>query len=271
MVRALTVFACVSLAGAARIFGGVNDDPVAQLEAARQEPNARARRSAVRKVAKIGKDLDDAALEPLVQFLLDDDDGDVRRAAAGGLGRMGYAKIGKTGAEALGACLSEDSHAPARRDCAFNFGRIGQYTESLPLLSEGMADEDAEVRRESAVSVGKVAFKAGNEHVADQIEIIAQLLANDPDPSVRREAAVALGVVKNPYTAQYLEALIEAAETDEDTSVRREAVKSMIYLHGDKDAVALAGEALKRIATDNDEEEVRTAAENIRKRMKLDE
>jgi len=269
MVRLLSLLACASLAGAARVFKDYDEDPLVELESARDEPNARARRSAVRKVAKIGKDLPAAAVEPLIQFLLDDDDGDVRRAAAGGLGRMGYDKIQDAGAEALAACLKDDSHAPARRDCAFNFGRIGEYTASLPVLATGMEDDDPEVRRESAVSVGKVAFKAGNEHVANEVPIIANLLANDVDISVRREAAVALGVVKNPYTAQYLPALIEAAQNDPAKSVRREAVKSMIYLHGDNDAVAKAAEVLNLISENDEEEEVREAAVNIKKRMKV--
>lgn len=271
MVRLVALVAVVAFSRAARVLkvDTADDDPVSQLEAAREETNPRARRSAVRKVAKIGKDLPDDAVEPLMQFLLDDDDGDVRRAAAGGLGRMGFEKIGVAGAEALGQCLQDDTHAPARRDCAFNFGRIGEYKASLPILADAMADDDAEVRRESAVSVGKVAFKSGNEHVSDQVPILAELLANDEDVSVRREAAVALGVVKNPHTAQYLSALAEAAQNDSATSVRREAVKAMIYLHGDKDAVAKAGEILQKIAADDSEEEVRTAAENIMKRMKL--
>merc|ERR1719265_2232991 len=118
--------------------------------------NARERRSAMRKVAKSEPSIADT-LDAIIEVLKEDEDGDVRRAAAGALGRMGEG-IGTKGTDALLDCIANDKHAPARRDCAFAFGRLEEFTGSVDALIAAADDPDAEVRRESIVALGKIAF-----------------------------------------------------------------------------------------------------------------
>lgn len=172
--------------------------------------------------------------------------------------------------DALLDCLANDKHAPARRDCAFAFGRLKEFTGSVDALTTAVEDTDAEVRRESIVALGKIAFGSGNEVVLSSVPKIVKALESDPDVTVRREAAVALGVMKCPVTCDHLDDLSKAAKNDKDLSVRREACRSMIYVLGDSDAVAKAAEVLKEVSQDDPEEEVREAAANILKRMKVD-
>jgi len=233
--------------------------------------NPRERRSVMRKLAKRHEELNADDVASIVAIVGGDESGDVRRAAAGALGRMGVDKIGTAGLDALKDCLSGDKHAPARRDCSFQFGRLGEYAGSVESLKKAMGDENPEVRRESVVSLGKIAFKSGTAVVEGAVAQIAEAMQNDDDVSVRREAAVAIGVMKNPVTSGQLDDLIEVAEkADEHLSVRREAIRAMIYLQGDSAAVAKAGDALKKIVEDEDApQEVQDAAKAILKRLRI--
>jgi HEAT repeat protein len=269
MVRLVTMLAfAAALGNGARISKLDDIDPVEVLKSIKSMENPRERRSAMRKVAKSDPSISDT-LDAIVEVLQEDEDGDVRRAAAGALGRMGEG-IGTKGTDALLECLAKDEYAPTRRDCAFAFGRLKEFTGSVDALSTAVGDSDAEVRRESIVSLGKIAFGSGNSAVASSVPKIVGALQSDADVSVRREAAVALGVMKCPITCENLPALSKAAKEDTVLSVRREACRAMIYVLGDSAAEAKAAEVLHEVAETDSEEEVREAAANILKRMKID-
>jgi HEAT repeat protein len=278
MARLVLFGACLCIVDAARVDREIShlnnwddDDIVQRIAAVTGVDDFRERRGLLRKIAKdLAKmdDVPDGVVTKIISIMENDSHGDVRRAAAGGLGRMGE-QIGEGGFAALEKCLKRDDHGPARRDCAFQFGRLGGYVGSVPTLIEAMEDDDAEVRRESIVAIGKVAFKSGNDAVSDAVPGIEKALQSDVEDTVRREAAVALGVIKNPYTAQALPTLATAAKSDSSMSVRRESVRAMIYLLGDEAAVQKAASILKEVSENDENEEVQTAAKNILKRMKL--
>jgi len=244
------------------------ETPTEQLEALASMDDARGRRSLMRKIAKSGA-LTSDNIAKIVEVLMNDPDGDVRRAAAGALGRAGQEKIGGKGTDALLNCLQNDAHDAARRDCAFQFGRLKEFSDSVPMLIKAVEDKNAEVRRESIVSLGKIAFGSGNEVVMESVPLIAAALKADDDDGVRREAAVALGVMKNPVTSGNLAGLIYAAKNDKSKSVRIEGVRAMIYLIGDNEAVQKAAVALKEISAEDTDADVQAAATNMLKRMRV--
>ncbi len=166
------------------------------------------RKDAYAALLEISKD----GVEPLL-FLLNNQDTAVRRACAELLGEAGDARAANF---LLPLLKDEDGHT--RSAAAFALGRL-QVEKSAASMLELLRDEYQDVQE---VAVKAIAILPG---VREELDLKA--LAQDPDPSFRRNIAFLSGLL-GKGNAAVLEGLLK----DEDPVVRTAAV----------DSIAMAGE-----------------------------
>ncbi|HMF12504.1 MAG TPA: HEAT repeat domain-containing protein, partial [Gemmataceae bacterium] len=165
---------------------------------------------------------------------LENDSSSARRAAAFALGKLGTATYTHQGTKPLVDRLGEkEREAEVRDAAAYALGELGlslrkyrresdtAWTASSGALLQAVGhDKDARVRRSAAYGIGgfgKTAAAARNS---------LRTALQDEAPSVRQNAAWALGQLGNEEAAETLRALSQAF-TDADAQVRRDAAAAV--------------------------------------------
>ncbi|MCB1859611.1 MAG: HEAT repeat domain-containing protein [Gammaproteobacteria bacterium] len=128
----------------------------------------------------------------------------------------------------------------------------GVSLSASPIIAEGqggdeLTDEDGKVR-------GKALLRLANQGAtADSLETVIGALKRDPDPMVRNQAAMALGIMGD---SQALPALISAMTDDPHLTVRIQATQAVGQIGGEM-AIRALGEVL--IYGDNKRQRIITA------------
>lgn len=152
------------------------------LLAALRDPDAGVRRHAAWALGMIGADALGPERSPLATLLFDVDPA-VREAAAMALGLTGDTQ---TGIELLLERLQEPgTPADSKRLAAASLGGM-EARSAVTGLTRLLADQDARVRRWAIAALGEIADEQA-------VKPLGMLLAKDPDPGVRLEAAFRLG------------------------------------------------------------------------------
>ena len=183
-----------------------------------------------------------AAVGPLLDVILYDDNDSVRRAAANTLN-----EIFPDGA--LGHLLDTltDEDPTARRAAARALGSLGNRSALHPLADVALYDGDETVRRAAAEALVKL-------DRARATEILIQALA-DEDSTVRRAAAQALGSLGNRSA---LHPLADVALYDGDETVRQTAAEALAKLDR-----ARAAEILIQALADEETDSRQAASEAL--------
>ena len=183
------------------------------------------------------------AVGPLTPFLKDADPA-VRAAAADALGRVGGAAASAV-TELLP--LVKDADRGVRQAAVFALGRIDPDEKgpaAEALLAVLKADPDPDMRREAVVSLGLL-----GERSSDVVLAVAAILA---DKHADLRATAALTLAKFGSTARAAEpALMKAVQSDPDKAVRLNAVRTVFASYG-ADAVKLVPAFAERLAKDSD-------------------
>lgn len=125
---------------------------------------------------------DDPAGVPVLRAGLEDTDACVRRASARLLGSTRH----PSAADALVGAL-QSANATTRQLAAVGLG-YAERTETVDPLLGVLRDREASVRAAAAWALGSIEDRRA-------VEPLTRLLAEDPDPRVRRAAAEALGQI----------------------------------------------------------------------------
>ncbi len=118
----------------------------------------------------------------------------------------------------LALLLFEDEDPLIRRIAAIALGKL-RLPEAKAALKAALSDEDTQVRRRAIQGLGKAWGK-------EAVEPLSVALAEDPDPGVRRQAALSLGRIFSGAAYQVL----DAARFDTDVSVRRAVLAGLARL-----------------------------------------
>lgn len=126
------------------------------------------------------QDIEDADVVPVLASALSDDDTCVRRMAARLFGRVNHPS-------AVGALITRlrDREDKTRQMAAVALGYLESH-ETVDALLGVLDDAVAAVRAAATWALGAIEDERA-------IDALTDLLTNDPDPSVRRQAAWALG------------------------------------------------------------------------------
>ncbi len=145
--------------------------------------------------------------------VLDDDQPELRMAAATGLGRVGDPSVTKALVDRL-----EDTDPRVRARSATACGRIGdpRSVEALEALLK--RDGNVEARKAAAEALGAI----GNE---GSLEVLLEA-ADDPDDTVRRVIADSLGEFGSVRPVETLVGYLE----DDHEAIRRTAMFSMVEI-----------------------------------------
>jgi len=156
------------------------------------------------------------AVPLLRQALKNDKDPLVRRACAAALARIGPPAIEAVGdlvASFRGGGYGETEDMPSA-EAALAVAKIDPAGKAwLPIVEAGLGDKSAD-RRTRAVRIVTMLREAGRPAMSRMIQA-----ANDPSPSVRYEAATAIGLAHTD-TAVVVPVLLKAALKDENNNVR---------------------------------------------------
>ena len=192
-------------------------EAVPALVEALRDPDAGVRRNAAWALGMIGEDAVGPDRSPIASLLFDPDPG-VREAAAMALGLTGDTQAG---IELLLERMSEPgTPGDSKRLAANALGGMEART-AVPVLTKLLADRDAHVRRWAVAAMGEI---ADPETVAP----LSQVLAKDPDPGVRVEAAFRLG----KFGGEAARPALAAALKDANADVRRLAEAALKELAG---------------------------------------
>ena len=151
------------------------------------------------------------AVDPEVLAGLSADDARARIRAVQELGRTGE----ESAVLVLEGVISKDDNPMVRGQAAAALAKIGGE-RALPALQAALGDRDQSVRIQAV---------RGLERIGDEssVRILGELLLNDADRRVRRNAAWSLGRLKGELAKSYL----EAASRDPDSAVRRSANQTL--------------------------------------------
>jgi HEAT repeat protein len=172
---------------------------LAQLGKALKDEDAEVRAAAASNYGRLGPKAKDSVSNLIVA--IKDEDAKVREAAA-----STFYFIGPSGEEAIPALLEAMRHDKVenvRSNAALSLAKVGG--QAIPHLVAALKDEDAEVRRLAAWSLG--------EHDPKRKELIPALQAasKDEDPNVREYALSSMEIIdsENPEVFQALLAGLE--------------------------------------------------------------
>ena len=171
------------------------------LRAALQDEEADVRRAAAMALARLG---DEVAVDALIGALVDPDPG-VRRDAIYGLGDIEDPRSVQPLIGLLG-----DTDADIRRAAAWALGEL-EDPQAVGPLTALLQDEDAQVRRDAIQALGEIEDPSALDSIASAL--------NDSSAEVRRHAVWALGEFEDPATLD----LLVGAFNDDDAEVRRYA------------------------------------------------
>jgi HEAT repeat protein len=174
---------------------------------------AEVRRSAADALNEIGPEARAAA--PVLIEALKDQDPMVRDVAITALGALGP-KAASIGTPALAAMLPTEHRLRAVKALR-NYRAAAK--DAIPELTKALGDPSAEVRWETAETLGDMGAAAGEAGPA-----LSRLL-KDPEEIVRAHAAEALWEI-GPASPEVVKALVEAVR-DPSEEVRKEALKAL--------------------------------------------
>jgi HEAT repeat protein len=158
---------------------------------------------------------------PTIAEAMTDADASVRAEAAAALREIDYQADGRPPDPMAFYFLRKalaDSSPSVKREAALTMAAYGRKGEALWVLWEMGHSNDSAIRREAAVAYGVLGDRV---LVRELVEML-----DDADPGVRREAAAALG---NLPTKQSMEALLATLE-DDNPSVREQAANSLALM-----------------------------------------
>ena len=127
-------------------------------------------------------------------------------------------KPNATSAEVLAVLLSQDEDSVIRRIAAIGLGKL-RVPEAKEALIAALSDEDSLVRRRALQGLAKTWRNQA-------VEPLSTVLIEDPEPNVRRQAALRLGRI---YSEEAYRSL-DAARFDTDISVRRAVMAGLARL-----------------------------------------
>ena len=178
-------------------------ETVPALRTALRDPDAGVRRHAAWALGMIGEDALGPEPSPLAALLFDADPA-VRETAATALGLTGDTQVG---IELLLEQLAEPgTPADSKRWAAAAFGGM-EARSAVTGLTRLLADPDARVRRWAVAALGEIADEQA-------VKPLSALLAKDPDPGVRLEAAFRLGKFGGTAARPALTAALKDANED---------------------------------------------------------
>jgi len=158
---------------------------------------------------------------PLSDLLQNDKVPEVRAAAAKALGRLNTLSTAMV--KVLAGAL-QDKDTATRTAAAEALGRIGEASKgAAPELKMALTDKEASVRQWAAFSLGRIGSDG-----ATATEDLAKLMTGDPDPVVRSESALSIGLL-GTSAKDAIPALLEcfAKDKEKEVSVRIQAAKSL--------------------------------------------
>lgn len=198
---------------AAQALGKIaRNEAVPALLDALRDPDAGVRRQAAWALGTIGADALGPDRSPLALLLFDTDAG-VREAAAAALGRTGDTQAG---IELLLERLQEPgTPGDSKRWAAASLGGM-EARSAVTGLTRLLSDPEARVRRWTVAALGEIADEQA-------VKPLGALLAKDPDPGVRLEAAFRLGKFGGAAAKPALAAALKDANED----VRRVAAAGL--------------------------------------------
>src|SRR6266705_1801294 len=197
--------------------GPAPEQVLPRLLAVLRDPNPDQRRTAAQALGKIARK---EAVPALVEALRDPDAG-VRRNAAWALGMIGEDAVGPDRSPL--ASLLFDPDPGVREAAAMALGLTGDTQAGIELLLERMREPGtpSDSKRLAAAALGEI---ADPETVAP----LSKVLATDPDPGVRVEAAFRLG----KFGGEAARPALAAAFKDANADVRRLAEAALKELGG---------------------------------------
>jgi HEAT repeat protein len=153
-------------------------------------PNSETRAAAVRALLELATPQDKDAVAPALEKILKSDPNpDTRRNAALALG-----KVGDPAALPALQDILDKGDSKQKQQAALALGGINS-AEAVALLRKTLKDADPELRLRAAVSLGKLAAIA-----TDAYEDLLQIYTQDPQESVRLQAATALQKIGSQLT-----------------------------------------------------------------------
>ena len=187
-------------------------EAVPALWEALRDPDADVRRHAAWALGMIGEDAVGPERSPLAALLFDVDPA-VRETAATALGLTGDTQVGIE--LLLERLLEPGTPADSKRLAAASLGGM-EARSAVTGLTRLLADQDARVRRWTVAALGEIADEQA-------VKPLGMLLAKDPDPGVRLEAAFRLGKFGGASARPALTAALKDANED----VRRVAAAGL--------------------------------------------
>jgi bilin biosynthesis protein len=177
---------------------------------------------------------DPAAVPVLLHAFLNDEDTVVRSSSAGALARTGAASVPAL----LDILASTDQPQDIKGHAAWALAFIG--SEASEYLYQSLNAASLDVRCAVIAALGNVAQEQSDEKACN---LLVSTLT-DPEPSIRTEAAAALGQVNYPPAVPHLILALQ----DRDLDVRKAAINSLGKI-GDRSALA----SLQALLTDPQE------------------
>lgn len=266
-------------AAAAAALGEIGDrESLDSLLQSMKDPEAVVRASAVLAVGAFGLP---GTFKSIASLLLEDPRTEVRQAAARALGRTQNPAALPLLMEALHDSFWWYEREPAAADLLNAIQAMGEPA-ILPLI-ESLNDPEGTIRRFSACLLGKMhatqamdalgmalydlhfevgqtAARALGRMGPESLRVLG-LAAGHPEPNIRQHAALGLGQIDHPRSAELLLELLE----DSEKSVRAQAIPG---LAAQKDPLALA--ALMQLAGDRSDRELQSLAKEALHSLNLD-
>ncbi len=164
-------------------------------------------------VEALGEIANKDSIEPLINYLRNDEDPDFRAMVAKQLGEMG--DIAKVAGSALIEVLSDKDSAELRENAAHTLGILSNSNAVSPLINALKIEKDNYAKREICWSLGEIGDSAA--------ETILTSLLTDKDKDTRAKAVEALGKIEN------VSSIIPILSTtkDRDTSVQAKAIEAL--------------------------------------------
>ena len=182
-----------------------------------QDPNVRG--NAAITLGQIGVGTRDA-VPILIQTLQDQKiEGFVRSNAAITLGQIGT----EDGVYVLIQALKNDQNTEVRKAAAGALGAIGDKAiDAVPVLIQALNDQDKRVRGSVAYALGQIGTPEAIKAVEKAVSTLIQALKNQ-DAAIRANATEVLGMAGESAVP----ALIQALKNDQDATVRKGAILAL--------------------------------------------